>query len=238
MHGQNIKRKPEPFKGTYQVHEIFYTLQGEGPFAGCPAVFIRLTGCNYTCWWCDTHWDDDSDKNYYTVDLFMEVERLASRCLERPIVVLTGGEPCRQDLNDLIRMLADNNYTVQIETAGAYWQDCMEWKKVVVVCSPKVAKVHPNIMKYCDHWKYVVTAGDFSHEDGLPVKGTQYSASGEPKGGPMCRPPHDRKVNIYLQPCDEQDPTKNLLNMKHMVKTAMAYGYRAGLQLHKLFNVP
>ena len=238
MHGQNIHRTPEPFEGKYQVHEIFYTIQGEGPYAGCPAIFIRLTGCNYSCYWCDTVWDDEHDKHVFTIDLLMEAQRLSSRCQQKPFIVLTGGEPCRQDLRDLIQLLLSNGFHVQIETAGAYWQECMGWKGVTVVCSPKVAKVHPNIIKNCNHWKYVVTAGDYSEEDGLPVKGTQFNAKGEPKGGAMCRPPADREVVVYLQPCDEQDPTKNLLNMKHMVTISMKYGYRAGLQLHKLFNVP
>lgn len=60
MFGQNTPRRRES-GGLLQVQDVFYTIQGEGPFAGRTAVFIRLTGCNLRCWFCDTVWGDDSD---------------------------------------------------------------------------------------------------------------------------------------------------------------------------------
>lgn len=242
MHGHNKPRSTEVFTGTYQVHEVFYTIQGEGPFAGDPAVFVRLTGCNLRCHWCDTKWDDEKDRNVTTAELFRSIQE-ALFCDNAlgvcNLVVLTGGEPCRQDLSSLITLLVSEGYRVQVETAGTFWQECLDRPGVSLVCSPKTAKVHPKFKDNCFNWKYVVRAGDCSPEDGLPREGTQRtSVEGVYRGGAMARPPKDELVQVYLQPCDEYDVEKNAANLKHMVDIAKKYGYRAGLQLHKYFNVP
>ena len=180
---------------------------------------------------CDTKWDDAKDPYLTPAEIKEKIYEAAPRC---NLVVLTGGEPCRWKLDDLLFEL--RNYNVQIETAGTFWQDCMGGSRVTVVCSPKTSKVHPKILQHCEHWKYVVTAGDADPADGLPVKSTQRKGD-EMVGGPMARPPRNRPVNIYLQPCDEGDPVKNKEHMYHMVQIALKYGYRAGLQLHKIFGV-
>src|SRR5262249_17969327 len=141
----------------------------------------------------------------------------------------TGGEPCRWDLDELISQLKD--YQIQVETAGTLWQNCLLEKHVTIVVSPKIKTVNPKFYQYANHWKYVVKTGDEDPNDGLPVEGTQRgketieylgidgtSTTFEKKGGPMARPPTDRKVNVYLQPCDEGNPAKNLANTSHMVK--------------------
>lgn len=242
MHGNNEPRHLESAIKGYQVHDVFYTIQGEGPFAGLAAVFVRLTGCNLRCHWCDTVWDDTNDKYYSPAEICERIKQQSPTC---KLVVLTGGEPCRWNLDPLLVSLNRDGYKVQVETAGTIWLDALTYTNVTIVCSPKVAKVHPKFKEYCNHWKYVVRAGDSDPNDGLPVEGTQrprsYQYAGKENpwlGGSMCRPPRDRKVEVYLQPCDEQDPIKNKANMDHMVQVAMKYGYRAGLQLHKIFNLP
>lgn len=237
MFGRNQPRYQESSDLGYQVHEIFYTIQGEGPYAGLPATFVRLTGCNLRCHWCDTVWDDDKDNRLSAEEIVKTIQGLT----DCKLVVLTGGEPCRWDLIDLIELLDAEGYQVQVETAGTFWQPCLLQSNVTIVCSPKTAKVHPKFTEHCNHWKYVVKAGDASEEDGLPIQSTQRpkdELSTEWKGGPMARPPKRPGVNVYLQPCDEQAADKNKANMAHMVSIAMKYGYRAGLQLHKLFNMP
>lgn len=246
MHGHNESRGHESSEKGYQVHDIFYTIQGEGPFSGMPAVFVRLTGCNLKCHWCDTIWDDDKDP-YLTPEQIHERIFLAAPSCR--LVVLTGGEPCRWDLDELIAQLKD--YQVQVETAGTLWQQCLLEKNVTIVVSPKIRTVHPKFYQHAEHWKYVVTSGDADPKDGLPLESTQRGkeiivlqgvdgtvTDFEKKGGPMARPPKDRKVTVYLQPCDEGHPVKNLANTAHMVQIALKHGYRAGVQLHKLFGVP
>lgn len=244
MFGHNTPRGHEGSNKGYQVHKVFYTIQGEGPFAGLPAVFVRLTGCNLRCHWCDTEWHDDADA-YQTPEQILDAIRKESPTCK--LVVLTGGEPCRWDLQDLIELLAKESYQVQVETAGTLWQQCLLDPCVTIVVSPKIKTVHTKFYDHCQHWKYVVSAGDADPKDGLPVAGTQRRqglASSDALvdgtvhvGGAMARPPSNRRVNVYLQPCDEKDESKNRANIKHMVQIALRYGYRAGLQLHKIFDV-
>jgi hypothetical protein len=77
------------------IQEVFYTLQGEGCCAGQPAVFVRLGGCNLGCFWCDTEFESSSDQP--TLDQLVErVGQLRPAVCD--LVVLTGGEPFRQNV--------------------------------------------------------------------------------------------------------------------------------------------
>lgn len=101
--------------------EIFRTLQGEGPQTGRPSIFVRLSGCNLTCSWCDTPytWDwDRFDKDAERVGLSAEALADRIRALGPEPLVLTGGEPLVQQkgLPALLDLLADR--TVDIETNG------------------------------------------------------------------------------------------------------------------------
>jgi 7-carboxy-7-deazaguanine synthase len=192
MHGQNKLRPRESNKeGLLQVQDIWPTLQGEGPFQGMPAIFIRLTGCNLACSFCDTHWDDENDQYMSIEDIHHRVHKINYKDMrpngislrgaqpgwfEYKLVVLTGGEPARQDLAGLIGALTEggtDGYDVQIETAGTYWQDIFAHPKVTIVCSPKTRHVHPKILERCKHWKYVIQYDKVSIIDGLPAGTTQ-----------------------------------------------------------------
>ena len=78
---------------TYRINEIFYSIQGEGAFAGFPAVFVRFSGCNLACPWCDT--DHEHGKDMTAAELEDAVGELL-KDHEGAIVVLTGGEPALQ----------------------------------------------------------------------------------------------------------------------------------------------
>lgn len=191
MHGKNKLRPRESNKDRLQVQDIWPTLQGEGPFQGMPAIFIRLTGCNLACTFCDTHWDDEQD-NYLDVDdIYSRVHAINYRdprpnglslrgakpgWFEYKLVVLTGGEPARQELSYLVESLTEggeDGYDMQIETAGTYWQDIFAHPKVTIVCSPKTKHVHPKILEHCKHWKYVIQYDKVNIYDGLPSSPTQ-----------------------------------------------------------------
>ena len=81
----------------YRVNEIFYSIQGEGAFAGTPAVFVRFSGCNLACPWCDT---DHSHAVEMTHDELEDAVRALLKGREGAIVVLTGGEPALQLRDD------------------------------------------------------------------------------------------------------------------------------------------
>lgn len=238
MLGKNrIRHYEHRDDGQLQVHEIFYTLQGEGPHSGRPAVFVRLTGCNLRCWFCDTHWDDDVDTVYGPEDLALTVtSHLAPACR---LVVLTGGEPLRQSLEPFLNALRAmraglHPIRFQIETAGTLWQDCLNADDVDVVVSPKTPKIHPKIYMKALAFKYVVIKGQDSCKDGLPVVSTQISAQTEPTLLQRPRP----GAEVYLSPCDEGHPDSNRKNMEAVAAIAMRFGYTAGVQLHKIIGVP
>ncbi len=97
------------------VNEIFYSLQGESSYAGRPCVFIRLTGCNLRCSYCDTRYayEEGTDME---LDLIMD-QVSSCRC---PLVEITGGEPLIQaETPALIRRLLERNFKVLLETNGS-----------------------------------------------------------------------------------------------------------------------
>lgn len=98
-----------------QVNEIFYSIQGESTFTGRPCVFVRLTGCNLRCRWCDTAYAF-YDGEMLTVEQVLERVR-AYKC---PLVEITGGEPLLQDeVHSLIDRLLLEGYEVLVETGGS-----------------------------------------------------------------------------------------------------------------------
>ena len=98
-----------------QVNEIFYSVQGESTYAGRPCVFVRLTGCNLRCRWCDTAYAF-YDGETLTVEQVLERVR-AYKC---PLVEITGGEPLLQDeVHFLIDRLLLEGYEVLVETGGS-----------------------------------------------------------------------------------------------------------------------
>jgi len=100
------------------VNEIFYSIQGESSYAGFPCIFIRLTGCNLRCAYCDTQYAYDTGTN-------MEQDAIIKALAHYPctLVEVTGGEPLLQpETPQLIAQLLDRNYRVLLETNGSL--DC------------------------------------------------------------------------------------------------------------------
>jgi 7-carboxy-7-deazaguanine synthase len=98
-----------------QINEIFYSIQGESTHAGRPCVFVRLTGCNLRCRWCDTEYAFYEGRK-------MTVAQVAAAvaAYECKLVEITGGEPLLQDaVYPLLDMLLAAGDTVMIETSGA-----------------------------------------------------------------------------------------------------------------------
>jgi 7-carboxy-7-deazaguanine synthase len=108
------------------ITEIFKSIQGEGTRAGLPCIFVRLTGCNLRCTWCDTAYAFHGGKKMSVEEVLAQVNELAGRgANERatdaaiPLVELTGGEPLLQEeIYPLAESLLAAGYTVIIETSG------------------------------------------------------------------------------------------------------------------------
>lgn len=100
-----------------QITEIYKSLQGESTYAGLPCVFVRLTGCNLRCAWCDSEYTFQGGVKMSLQDVMNEVERLSpgGGCVE-----ITGGEPMLQEREvvPLMRRLVESGYAVLLETSG------------------------------------------------------------------------------------------------------------------------
>ena len=100
---------------TLKVNEIFYSIQGESSFAGLPCVFIRLSGCNLRCSYCDTQYAYDEGNSFGIEEI---LEQVASYSC--PLVEVTGGEPLLQNEAPLlIFQLLEKGYQVLLETNGS-----------------------------------------------------------------------------------------------------------------------
>ena len=107
------------------VHEIYLSIQGESTFAGLPCAFVRLTGCDLRCSYCDTVYAFKGGKPMRIDDIVRELENRCDFFCEPgnklPLVEITGGEPMLQkNVHPLMRHLCDAGLTVLIETSGAH----------------------------------------------------------------------------------------------------------------------
>ena len=100
-----------------QITEIYKSLQGESTYAGLPCVFVRLTGCNLRCTWCDSEYTFYGGRKMPQEEVLQEVLRLDSA---GGLVEITGGEPMLQEreLLPLMQQLLEHGYTVLLETSG------------------------------------------------------------------------------------------------------------------------
>lgn len=111
----------------YRVNEIFYSLQGEGYFTGTPAVFLRFSGCNLKCGFCDTRHEEYSEMT--AGEILEKISAYPSRH-----IIITGGEPSLQLDNILVSLLHDAGFFIQVETNGTHrLPEDIDW----VTCSPK-----------------------------------------------------------------------------------------------------
>lgn len=110
------------------VHEIYASVQGESTFVGVPCTFVRTTGCNLRCRWCDT-------TQAFSGGTKMSVDEALERALamDTPLVEVTGGEPLLQaGVPSLLSRLADAGKTVLLETSG---------ERDISVCDPRVHRI-------------------------------------------------------------------------------------------------
>ena len=138
-----------------KVSEIFTSFQGEGPYIGTPATFLRLYGCNLNCPWCDT---DISTYEMLSVDDVAEILMTQMEFNNINLLVITGGEPTLQmeEIKRLIKELPEG-IKIQLETNGSIFEYLPE---VEYVISPKEdkEKVFENYYKYDNvFFKFVIT---------------------------------------------------------------------------------
>lgn len=195
-----------------KINELFYSLQGEGHHAGTPAVFVRLSGCNLQCPFCDTNHQDGT---------WMSDEDIAKQAAAypAPLIVITGGEPSLYIDEAFIRTLLATGKQVAIETNGTHriaLSDDIR-RQVWICVSPKdfVDKVQGGIQqRTCDELKVVYTGQELEHYFDIAAR------------------------YYYLQPCDTGDATANAANLKATIDRCMQDGrWRLSLQTHKLTGI-
>lgn len=235
LNGQPIEKSvTSRYAGELDIHSIFYTIQGEGPFSGHPALFIRLAGCNLQCPWCDTEYTEGR-QTMPVDDIIQDV--LNSDVPPRGLIVITGGEPFRQNLTELIVRLTSLQFYVQIETNGTlpappirFNKDVGQREGAYIVCSPKTGKVSASVASKACCFKYVLDADAIHPEDGLPLTALGHTASPW-----LARPPEN--VPVYLQPADHKNPLINERNLQAVVASCMRHGYTLQLQIHKYLGL-
>lgn len=121
-----------------KISELFYSIQGEGRLSGVPSAFVRASGCNLRCTWCDTpyaSWNPDGDE--------WSIDRIVKRILEFKCryVVVTGGEPLiMPDIVELCDALHDRGFHITVETAATVYKPL---KLHLASLSPKLSNSTP-----------------------------------------------------------------------------------------------
>lgn len=202
---------------SLQVHSIFLTLQGEGPYTGKPAVFIRLSGCNLACSFCDTEFD-----SYDTMEVAEIVTRVKSMRDGANLVVITGGEPLRQNLTLLCDLLHEAKMLVQIETNGTIPYNIPKVSQLV--CSPKntcgqYKIISGVILRNTVAIKFLISEDMHGYQKIAEVGQTEY------------------KTPVYVQPMDQYDSKKNLRNVHLAMQLAKKYNATLSLQTHKILQI-
>ena len=164
-----------------QITEIFQSIQGESTYAGLPCIFIRLTGCNLRCTWCDTEYSFHGGKKMTRDEVMQRVYDFGGKLVE-----ITGGEPLLQkEVYPLMDRLLAENYQVLLETSGerAIHKVPPEVVKIVDVKCPDSGEADTFAMKNLgalaphDQVKFVIGtrrdyefARDFTREHDLGVR--------------------------------------------------------------------
>ena len=192
---------------SWNVSEIFYSIQGEGRHSGMPAVFLRLSGCSMGCEFCDTKYAFAPGKTLNSLQILVELAHYPCKT-----VVVTGGEPTEQDLPALINVLKSAGHTVHIETNGAH--DCDVSKADFVCVSPKKT-VSEKMLRNADVIKLVIGPQ-------TDVKDIEKYYHYE-----------NEKTTLYFQPLDNLQ--ENIALCVKLVKQHPSA--RLSVQLHKLICV-
>ena len=211
------------------VNEVFWSLQGEGFFSGRPAVFIRLQGCHVGCPYCDTKYALQRDpkhqglqsealfqkasgtSDYFSVESDWLAREVRKRTSQNILAVITGGEPCSQDIADLTSQLGDFGFQVQVETSGTESICCV--KTTWITLSPKAKPV------LAENWEK-------ASEVKLPVRDEQDILRYEEELSQIPR----EKISLQPVSCDAKATAL-------CVRICQQRNWRLSLQIHKYIGI-
>jgi organic radical activating enzyme len=194
----------------YKVNEIFQSLQGEGYNTGTASVFIRLSGCNLRCSFCDTRHEEGT---------MMSLPEIVEEVMQyplAPLIVLTGGEPSLWIDEDFVSGLKHmTGKRIAIETNGTHsLPSNLDW----VTFSPKTGLGNsgniPVVLTHCDELKVVYLGQDLSQYDSIQTN------------------------HRYLQPCWVSDENQRFNNMRATVQAVLNNPqWRLSLQTHRILGI-
>ena len=193
----------------YPINEIFHSLQGEGYNTGVASVFIRFSGCNLRCAFCDT------EHERHTMMPLPAIVDAVMRFPDAPLIVLTGGEPSLYVDEQLLSALRLTGKKIAIETNGTRpLPPGVDW----VTLSPKFGfpggDALPCVMKCCDELKVVYTGQDLSQYDFITAR------------------------HRFLQPCYVEDEQQRRLNTQMCVNAVLSDPrWRLSLQTHRYLGI-
>ena len=195
----------------YRINEIFHSLQGEGYHSGTPAVFVRFSGCNLRCAFCDTQHQEGA--MFSLQEIVDEVNRFP----DAPLLVLTGGEPSLFIDEAFVAELKQKTHKkIAIETNGTnLLPKNLDW----VTLSPKSGfeggDMAPCVLTHCDELKVVYLGQELSQYDGIETR------------------------HRFLQPCFVEDLEQRKVNMQACVEAVKSHpDWRLSLQIHRVLNIP
>ena len=194
----------------YKVNEIFHSLQGEGFNTGTASVFIRLSGCNLHCAFCDTRHEEG------TMMSLPEIVEQVMQYPGAPLIVLTGGEPSLWIDEDFVTGLKQmTGKRIAIETNGTRpLPHGIDW----VTLSPKTGLGNsgdlPVVLTRCDELKVVYLGPDLAQYNHITAK------------------------HRYLQPCWVSNENHRKRNMQATVQAVLAHPeWRLSLQTHRILGI-
>jgi organic radical activating enzyme len=202
-----------------RVTEVFESVQGEGKNAGKPSMFVRLSGCNLRCKFCDTKYSYDTKHTMSNDDLYLLIRKYRTKN-----IVWTGGEPSLQmeGITDIIESLG-RTYTNEIETNGTKYFDPAPFDLVTV--SPKMGHVNMEVLKdfncHMSYHKKVVFKFVCSN-----VKEFWYWKD-------MCESLNIPKNNVYMMP--EGTTSKRIIaRSKWLIPLCMKTGFNYSPRLQTI----
>jgi 7-carboxy-7-deazaguanine synthase len=220
------------------ISEVFSpTIQGEGPFAGRCAAFIRFMGCNLSCSWCDTPYTWDADRfDLRATTQWLTVDDILGRLTPTPVVVLTGGEPLLQQdrpaFQALVHALVDTGRAIHVETNGTQLpgQLLLSYTEAIMV-SPKLA----NAGAHRGHQDPALHPGyrDITHRTNLYLKVVCRSPSDVERACHLAAINNWPKQRVWVMP--EGTTTTDLnTTWRPVAEAAAARGINATHRLHVL----
>lgn len=172
-----------------------------------------MSGCNLTCDFCDT--DFQGGKSYWVDELVRYVQNISEGT---NLVVLTGGEPFAQDINELAISLQRKKFKTQVESNGSINPHNFEqWAYIYLVVSPKYAGVNLDVVSHAEAIKFVLK--DKEQPNSCLIEWAK-----------------NKGVAVYLAPCDEKDEEKNRANMFWVRDLALQMNVIVSLQIHKILE--